>query len=166
MTQSNPPSLAPDHPNHPESRLLALGFTLPKPAIPVAAYVPTRRLGNTLFVSGQIPSIEGKLIATGAVPSSVTLETAQLCARQCTLNGLAAAKAALGDLATIRSVIRIGCFVACEPAFIDHPKVANGASELLVAIFGDAGRHARAAVGAPSLPLGAPVEIEFLFEVE
>ncbi len=159
--------MATSHPTGPDARLAALGLTLPEPSKPVAAYVPTRRVGSLLYVSGQIPSVGGKLIATGAVPSAVGVEMAQACARQCLLNGLAAAKAALdGDLGRIRSVVRVGCFVACDAGFTDHPKVANGASELLVEIFGDAGRHARAALGAPALPLGAPVEIEFLFEVE
>ncbi len=105
-------------------------------------------------------------MATGTVPGEVSVELAKECARQCTLNGLAAAKAALGSLGKIRQVVRVGCFVACEPGFGDHPKIANGASELLVEIFGESGRHARAAVGASSLPLHVPVEVEFLFEVE
>ncbi len=152
-------------PNAPENALAALGLALPQPAKPVAAYIPVRQSGNLLFVSGQIPSIEGKLIATGSVPDQVPLETAIQCARQCTLNALAAAKAELGTLDRIIAVVRVGCFVACGPGFADHPKVANGASELLVQIFGSAGRHARAAVGAPALPLNAPVEVEFLFEL-
>ncbi len=141
---------------------------LPQPAVPVAAYVPTRKVGGMIYVSGQIPSISGKLIAQGVVPSQVSLEQARECAGQCILNALAAAKAALADcggLDAIRSVVRVGCFVACDPGFTDHPKVANGASDLLVAVFGEAGKHARAAVGAPSLPLGAPVEVEVIFEV-
>lgn len=149
----------------PESRLQALGLTLPTPPKPVAAYIPFRRSGNLLFISGQIPSVEGKLIASGRVPSDVSIEQAQECARRCVLNGLAVAKSAIGELSNIKQVIRLGVFVACDPTFTDHPKVGNGASELLVELFGDAGRHARAAVGAPSLPLGAPVEVELLFEV-
>jgi enamine deaminase RidA (YjgF/YER057c/UK114 family) len=149
----------------PESRLQALGLTLPTPPKPVAAYIPFRRSGNLLFVSGQIPSVDGKLIASGRVPSDVSIEKAQECARRCVLNGLAVAKSAIGELANIKQVIRLGVFVACDPTFTDHPKIGNGASELLVELLGDAGRHARAAVGAPSLPLGAPVEVEFIFEV-
>lgn len=149
----------------PERRLAELGLTLPTPAAPVAAYIPTRRSGSLLFVAGQIPLRDGKAIATGIVPTSVSLETARECARQCALNGLAAARAALGSLDRIQHVVRIGVFVASEPTFTDHPKIANGASELLVEIFGEAGKHARAAVGSSSLPLGVPVEIEFLFEV-
>lgn len=149
-----------------EKRLVELGFTLPTPAAPVAAYIPTRRSGNLLFVSGQIPVRDGKIIATGTVPSTVSVESARDCARQCALNGLAAAKAALGSLDRIRQVVRVGCFVACDTGFGDQPKVANAASELLVEVFGEPGRHARAAVGTNALPLNVPVEVEFVFEVE
>lgn len=149
-----------------EKRLVELGLTLPTPAAPVAAYIPTRRSGNLLFVSGQIPVRDGKMIATGTVPSSVSVEAARDCARQCTFNGLAAAKSALGSLDRIRQVVRVGCFVACDTGFGDQPKVANAASELLVEIFGESGRHARAAVGTNALPLNVPVEVEFVFEVE
>lgn len=149
----------------PERRLAELGLTLPTPAAPVAAYIPTRRAGSLLFVSGQIPVREGKVMITGTVPSAVSLEQARECARQCTLNGLAAARAALGSLDAIRQVVRVGCFVACDTGFGDQPKVANAASELLVEIFGEAGKHARAAVGTNALPLGVPVEVEFTFEV-
>jgi enamine deaminase RidA (YjgF/YER057c/UK114 family) len=150
----------------PEQTLARLGIVLPTPNPPVAAYVPTRRSGNLLFIAGQIPMRDGKVMATGSVPGQVSLEIARECARQCTLNGLAAAKAALGSLGKIRQVVRVGCFVASEPGFADHPKIANGASELLVEIFGESGKHARAAVGSSSLPLNVPVEVEFLFEVE
>lgn len=152
-------------PDHPESRLAALGLTLPKPSAPVAAYVPTKRVGALLFVSGQVPFKDGVLMAKGVVPSAVSMEEAVGCSRQCVLNALAAAKAALGDLARIKQVVRVGVWVACANDFTDQPKVANGASELLVSIFGEAGRHARAAVGTNALPLGAPVEVEVLFEV-
>lgn len=149
----------------PERRLAELGLTLPTPAAPVAAYIPTRRVGNLLYVAGQIPLREGKAIATGLVPSPVNMEVARECARQCALNGLAAARAALGSLDRVKQVVRIGVFVASDAAFTEHPKVANAASELLVEVFGEAGKHARAAVGSSSLPLGVPVEVEFLFEV-
>jgi enamine deaminase RidA (YjgF/YER057c/UK114 family) len=152
-------------PTSPEQRLAQLGLTLPTPAAPVAAYIPTRRAGNLLYVSGQIPVRDGKVMLTGTVPGAVSLEQARECARQCTLNGLAAARAALGSLDAIKQVIRVGCFVACEDGFGDQPKVANAASELLVEVFGEAGKHARAAVGTNSLPLNVPVEVEFLFEV-
>ncbi len=148
----------------PETRLTDLGLTLPAPSKPVAAYIPAKRSGNLLFVSGQVPFLDGKLIATGAVPDEVSLELAQRCARQCALNGLAAAKALLSSLDRIVSVVRVGCWVQCRAGWPDQPKVANGASELLQQVFGDAGRHARAAVGSIALPLNAPVEVEFLFE--
>lgn len=150
----------------PETRLAELGLTLPPPPKPVAAYIPTRRSGNLVFVSGQIPMRDGKLIAQGTVGAEVTMEVARECARQCVLNGLAAVKAEVGSLARIRQVVRVGCFVACERGFHAQPQVANGASELLMEVFGEPGRHARAAVGSIDLPLGAPVEVEFLFEVE
>ncbi len=148
-----------------ESRIQELGITLPSAPTPVAAYVPARRIGNLLFVSGQIPIADGTLLATGRVPDQVGEELARTCARQCALNGLAVVKAALGSLDRVKSVVRVGCFVACEPGFGGQPGIANEASELLVAIFGDAGRHARAAVGSVALPLNVPVEIEFLFEI-
>ena len=109
---------------------------------------------------------DGQLIAKGSVPGQVSLEVAQECARQCVLNGLAAVKAAVGSLGEVKQVVRVGVFVCSEAGFHDQPKVANGASELLVQVFGDAGKHARAAVGSIALPLGAPVEVEFLFEVQ
>lgn len=149
----------------PLANLTRLGYSLPKPPSPVAAYVPSVRSGNLLFVAGQIPLRDGVLLATGSVPTAVSLERARECAVQCALNGLAIAQAATGDLARIGRVVRLGVFVACDASFVDHPKVANGASELLVEVFGERGKHARAAVGAPSLPLGAPVEIEFTFEL-
>jgi len=149
----------------PESRLAAIGLALPEPYAPVASYIPSRRTGNLLFIAGQIPLRAGKLVAEGPVPSRVSPEQARECARQCVLNGLAAAKAAVGSLGAIRQVVRVGVFVCSDPGFTAQPQIANGASELLVEIFGEAGRHARAAVGSVALPLGAPVEVEFLFEV-
>lgn len=151
-------------PSSPEARLAELGITLPTPAAPVAAYVPTRRTGNLLYISGQLPLRDGKLIATGPADGR-PIEELQAATRQAALNGLAAAKAALGSLDRVRGVIRVGAWVACSAAFTDQPKVANGASELLVQIFGEAGRHARAAVGTNVLPLGATVEVELLLEV-
>ncbi|MCC7388209.1 MAG: RidA family protein [Phycisphaerales bacterium] len=149
----------------PEQRLLGLGIELPPAPAPVAAYIPARRAGDLLFVSGQIPVAAGKVLATGRVPDQVTEEQARACARQCALNALAVARAALGSLDKIAQVVRLGCFVASEPGFGGQPKIANEASELMVAVFGDAGRHARAAVGSVALPLNVPVEIEFLFQV-
>lgn len=148
-----------------EARLTALGIELPPVPAPVAAYVPSRKTGNLLFVSGQIPFADGKLMATGRVPDLVSQDTAKACARQCTLNGLAVVREALGSLDRVAKVVRVGCFVASEPGFGGQPGIANEASELMLAVFGEAGRHARAAVGSVSLPLNVPVEIEFLFEV-
>ena len=149
----------------PERQLAALGITLPVPAAPVAAYVPTRRSGNHLFVSGQLPFAMGKLMQTGPVRAGQPIEELQALTRQAALNGLAAAKAALGSLDRIAGVVRVGVWVACTPEFHDQPKVANGASELLVQVFGEQGRHARAAVGTNVLPLNATVEVELLLEV-
>lgn len=149
----------------PEGALKRLGIVLPPVSAPVAAYVPTKRVGNLLYVSGQIPFREGKLLATGPVPSKVSLEEAKTAARQCVLNGLAAVRAAVGSLDHVVQIVRVGAFVASDNGFTDQPKVANGASELLVEIFGEAGRHARAAVGVNVLPLGASVEVELLVEV-
>lgn len=149
----------------PEETLAKLGYALPQPTKPVAAYVPTVRTGNLVYVAGQLPFVDGKLPKTGRLGESVSIEEGQTFARQCVLNGLAALKAELGDLSRIKRVVRVGAFVACADAFTEQPKVANGASELLVEVFGEAGRHARAAVGVNALPLGAPVEVELLVEV-
>ncbi|MEQ8844148.1 MAG: RidA family protein [Phycisphaerales bacterium] len=148
-------------------RLEQLGLTLPAPPKPVASYIPATSVhsGSLVFISGQIPMRDGEMIATGHVPGEVSIEQAQECARQCVLNGLAALKQEIGSLAQVRRVVRVGCFVACPPEFTDHAKVANGASDLLKELMGDSGQHARAAVGAPSLPLNAPVEVEFIFVV-
>lgn len=148
----------------PNERLAALGLQLPPAPKPVASYIPWRRSGNLLVVSGQIPLVDGKPMALGLVGEAVSLEEAQLCARRCVLNGLAVIQDALGDLGWVQQFIRVGVFVACGPTFTDQSKVANGASDLLVEVFGDAGRHARAAVGCSSLPLGVPVEVDFLVE--
>jgi len=150
---------------HVSSRLAELGIILPPAPAPVASYIPAKRTGNLVFVSGQLPMRDGKLMATGTVPGAVDLETAQRCARQCVLNGLAAAVGVVGDVDRIVSVVRVGGFVAADPGFTDHPKVINGASEVLQEIFGEAGRHARAAVGAVGLPLDACVEVELMLEV-
>lgn len=150
------------------SQLDRLGLTLPEPAKPVASYVPSVLIasGCQVLISGQIPMRRGELIAKGTVPGAVSLEKAQECARQCVLNGLAALKAEIGSFERLRRVVRLGVFVACEPGFYDQPKVANGASDLLVELLGENGKHARAAVGCSALPLNAPVEIEFLFLVD
>jgi len=150
----------------PNKAIAELQITLPTPPKPVASYVPTRRSGNLVLVSGQIPLLDGTLIATGIVPSQVDEAAAAECARVCTLNALACLQAEIGDLARVTGVIRAGVFVASEPGYGGQPKIANGCSDLLEQIFGECGRHARAAVGCASLPLNAPVEIEFIFEVE
>ena len=149
----------------PEETLAKLGYALPTPTKPVAAYVPTVRTGNLVFVAGQLPFVDGKLATTGRLGESVTLEEGQAYARQCVLNALAALKAEIGELSRVKRVVRVGAFVACVDSFTDQPKVANGASELLQEVFGEAGRHARAAVGVNVLPLDAPVEVELLVEV-
>ncbi|MCC6660088.1 MAG: RidA family protein [Phycisphaerales bacterium] len=164
---TNPPSPAPTHSaaGTPEYRLAALGLTLPEPPKPVAAYIACRRAGNLLYISGQVPMLSGKMLATGAIPDPVSIEQGRACARQCVLNALAVIRAEAGTLAAVRQVVRVGVFVCSQPGFTQQPQVANGASELLVEVFGDAGRHARAAVGSVALPLGAPVEVEMIVEV-
>lgn len=150
---------------HPEDRLAALGLSLPGVAAPVAAYIPALRTGNYIHTSGQLPTVEGKLPQTGKVGAEVTAEEAKDLARQCALNALAAVKAELGDLALVRRVVKVVGFVASDPGFTGQPGVLNGASELLGEVFGDAGRHARSAVGVAVLPLDAPVEVEVVVEV-
>ena len=136
-------------------RLAELNLTLPKAPKPVAAYVPAVKTGNLIYVSGQVPFKDGQLIAQGPVPSTTSIDQAIQAARQCVLNGLAVLQDALeGDLDRISRVVRVGVFVYSDPDFTDQPKVGNGASELLQDIFGEAGRHARAAVGSVALPLG------------
>jgi len=153
----------------PSRRLADMGISLDAPARPVAAYVPALIKDDLLFVSGQIPVKDGQIMARGAVPGQVSIETATDCARQCAINALAAAHAALqtrGGINEVMRVIRVGCWVACEPNFTDQPQIANGASQFLIDVFGEAnGRHVRAAVGAIALPLNVPVEIEFLFQL-
>jgi enamine deaminase RidA (YjgF/YER057c/UK114 family) len=149
-----------------EAKLTELGLVIPAPPKPAGSYVPCVRTGNLLIVSGQLPFAAGQLLFTGKVPSPVDMEAAQGCARQCVLNGLAILSGELGgDWSRFVRVVRIGVFVQCEDGYTQQPQVANGASELLTQIFGDAGRHARAAVGTNALPLNAPVEIEFTFEI-
>jgi enamine deaminase RidA (YjgF/YER057c/UK114 family) len=150
---------------HPEERLAELGLTVPEVAKPVAVYVPAVRSGNHVFTSGQLPMRAGELMMTGKVGGDVSLEDAVACAQQCGLNAIAAVKAQVGDLAAVTRVVKVVCFVASTPDFTGQPQVANGVSELLGTVFGDAGVHARSAVGVPVLPLDAPVEVEILVEV-
>lgn len=149
-----------------DSRLSAAGVTLPVAAAPAANYVPYVTFGNVLQTSGQLPLDGGKLAVTGKLGGGVTLEDGQRAARFCAINILAQASAALdGDLTRIVRLLKLTVFVASEAGFTEQHKVANGASDFLVEILGDAGRHARSAVGVPSLPLDAAVEIEAFFEI-
>jgi enamine deaminase RidA (YjgF/YER057c/UK114 family) len=149
----------------PEERLAAMGHAVPEVAKPVAVYVPAVRSGNHVFTSGQLPMRSGELIVTGKVGAEVTAEEAYACAQQCALNAIAAVKAEIGDLSAVKRVVKVVVFVASTPDFSGQPGVANGASELLGEVFGDAGVHARSAVGVSVLPLDSPVEVEILVEV-
>jgi enamine deaminase RidA (YjgF/YER057c/UK114 family) len=148
-----------------EDRLSELGLTVPDVAKPVASYVPANRTGSLIYTSGQLPMRSGELMATGKVGGSVSPEVAAECAQQCALNAIAAVKAEVGDLDQVVRVVKVVCFVSSEPSFTGQPQVANGASDLLGKAFGDAGVHARSAVGVPVLPLDAPVEVEIIVEV-
>ncbi|AMV16888.1 RidA family protein [Planctomyces sp. SH-PL14] len=148
-----------------EARLKELDLILPEPPAPVAAYLPAVRTGNLVQVSGQLPFAGKTLMAQGPVPTKTPVDVAQSAARQCVLNALAHVNRLLGSLDHVTRVVRVGVFVQSADGFSDQPIVANGASELLVQIFGDIGKHARAAVGVNALPLDASVEIEFTFEV-
>ncbi|MEQ8788769.1 MAG: RidA family protein [Pirellulaceae bacterium] len=150
-----------------EEKLKQLGLALPTAPGPVASYLPAVTSGGHVFVSGQLPMRDGQLISQGGVPSQVSVEQAQDAARQCVLNGLAVLKAELdGDLERMQRVVRIAVFVQSDNGFFEQPRVANGASDLLQEVLGEAGRHARAAVGVNALPLNAPVEVEFVFAVK
>jgi enamine deaminase RidA (YjgF/YER057c/UK114 family) len=149
----------------PEERLAELGLAVPEVAKPVASYVPAVRSGHHVFTSGQLPMREGQLIATGKVGGEVTAEEAVECARQCALNALAAVRAEIGELSNVKRIVKVVAFVASTPDFTGQPGVANGASELFGAVFGEIGQHARSAVGVPVLPLDAPVEVELVVEV-
>ena len=148
----------------PEERLAELGLSVPEVATPVAAYIPAVRSGDHVFTSGQLPMRDGQLMMTGKVGGEVSQEDAVECARQCALNAIAAVKAEVGDLSAVKRVVKVVVFVASTPDFTAQPQVANGVSELLGEVFGDAGRHARSAVGVSVLPLDAPVEVEMLVE--
>lgn len=146
-------------------RLADLGLALPPVVAPVAAYVPAVRNGNLIWTSGQLPMVEGKLPVTGKVGQEVDPATAKDLARTCALNALAAIASEAGGLDNVRRVVKVVGFVASAPAFFGQPGVVNGASELLGEVFGDAGKHARSAVGVAVLPLDAPVEVEVVVEV-
>jgi enamine deaminase RidA (YjgF/YER057c/UK114 family) len=149
-----------------EKKLAELGIVLPTPATPVANYIPFVRVGALLFVSGQIClDASGKLVAKGRLGDGVSVEDGQKAARACAINVLAQVKAALGDLDKVKQVARLGGFVNSSPSFLDGPKVMNGASDLMVAVLGDKGRHARTTVGVAVLPADAAVEVEGIFEI-
>ena len=147
-----------------EQKLAELGLELPNVATPAGAYVPAVISGNLVFTAGQIPLVDGVLMATGKVGSGISPEFAKEIAQRCALNALAAIKGVIGDLSRVKRVVKVVGFVASTPEFTGQPGVLNGASELLGKVFGDAGLHARSAVGVASLPLDAPVEVELIVE--
>ncbi len=149
-----------------EARLAALGLELPEVATPAGAYVPAVISGNLVFTAGQIPLVDGKLMAEGRLGAEVTAEAGKEIAQRCALNAIAAVKSVLGDLGRVKKVVKVVGFVASTPEFTAQPGVVNGASELLQAAFGDAGIHARSAVGVAVLPLNSPVEVELIVEFE
>ncbi|WP_067171082.1 RidA family protein [Microtetraspora niveoalba] len=149
----------------PEKRIADLGLTLPEVVAPLAAYVPAVRTGDYVYTSGQLPMVGGKLAVTGKVGAEVSAEEAAAQARICALNALAAVKSVVGDLSNVVRIVKVVAFVASAPGFTGQPQVANGASELLGEILGDAGKHARSAVGVAVLPMDAPVEVELIAEV-
>jgi enamine deaminase RidA (YjgF/YER057c/UK114 family) len=147
-------------------RLLELGISIPSSPAPLAAYIPAKQTGNLVFTAGQLPMVNGGLISKGLLGQDVEIEEANRAARICTLNALAAIKGVIGDLDRIKQVVRVVGYVASVPTFTQQPAVVNGASELLLEIFGENGKHARSAVGMAVLPLNASVEIELTVEVE
>ena len=150
----------------PEDRVSELGLTLPPVPAPVASYVPAVQTGNLVFTSGQLPLVDGVLEKTGKVGAEVTVDEAHALARICVLNAIAAVKAQVGELSRVRRIVKVVGFVASAPDFSSQPLVVNGASEVLSAVFGDQGVHARSSLGVAVLPLDAPVEIELIVEVE
>ncbi len=149
-----------------EAKLAELGIVLPTPMVPLANYVPFVLARALAVVSGQLPAVDGKIAFTGKLGAGVSVEQGQAAARQCFVNVLAQLRVACGgDLDRIVQVVRLGGFVACAPEFTQHAVVMNGASDLAVAVFGDAGRHARSTIGVPSLPGDAAVEVEGMFQV-
>ena len=149
-----------------KEKLASIGLSLPVAAAPVAAYVPAVRSGNLVFTAGQLPTVNGKIVKEGKVGSEVSADDAKELAQACALNALAAISL-VADLDQIERVVRVGGFVNCAPGFIAIPGVVNGASELLIKVFGDVnGKHARTAVGVAELPLNAPVEIELIVQLK
>lgn len=151
--------------NGPEQRLAELGLSVPEMVRPMAAYVPTVRSGAFVYTAGQLPIVDGALPRTGKLGAEVSTDQGRELAKQCALNALAAIKAEVGDLASVKRVVKVVGFVASAPEYYDQPEVINGASELLGAVFGEAGKHARSAVGVAVLPRNAPVEVEVIVEV-
>ena len=149
-----------------ESQLGKIGLKLPEIPKPVAAYVPAKQSGKLVFTAGQLPMVNGELFSKGLLGQDVDIEEANKAARICTLNALAAIKGVIGDLDRIKQVVRVVGYVASIPTFTQQPVVVNGASELLLEIFGDSGKHARSAVGMVVLPMNASVEIELTVEIE
>ena len=149
-----------------EKKLEQIGLKLPEIPKPVAAYIPAKQSGKLVFTAGQLPMVNGELISKGLLGLNVEVEEANKAARICTLNALAAIKGVIGDLDRIKQIIRVVGYVASIPTFTQQPAVVNGASELLLEIFGEAGKHARSAVGMAVLPLNASVEIELTVEVD
>jgi len=149
----------------PEERLADLGLTVPDVAAPVAAYVPAVRSGSYVYTSGQLPFVSGQLVATGKVGAEIDADQAKDLAQICALNALAAIRSVVGDLSAVTRVVKVVGYVASAPDFTGQPGVLNGASELIGAVFGDSGQHARSAVGVAVLPLDAPVEVEMVVEV-
>ena len=148
-----------------EKKLAELGISLPAATAPAANYVPFVQSGSLLFISGQIPFRDGNLAYLGRVGETVSVEDGYLAARLCAINLIAQIKAATADLQQVRRIVRLGGFVNCTADFTDQPKVVNGASDLFVEVFGELGRHARSAVGCPSLPLGVAVEVDAVVEL-
>ena len=149
-----------------ESRISELNISLPEAPKPVAAYIPAKQTGKLVFTAGQLPMVNGELISKGLLGQDVEIDEANKAARICTLNALAAIKGVIGDLDRIKQIVRVVGYVASVPTFTQQPAVVNGASELLLEIFGENGKHARSAVGMAVLPLNASVEIELTVEVE
>ncbi len=148
-----------------EDRLKELGFTLPAPPTPVANYVPVVRTGHLLFLSGVLPSCDGRLVLTGKLGEHLTVEQGVEAARVAVLNGLSIVRSEAGSLDRVKQIVKMVGYIASAPGFTDQPQVLNGASDLLVSVFGEAGHHARVAVGAAELPRLAPIEIELIVEL-
>jgi enamine deaminase RidA (YjgF/YER057c/UK114 family) len=150
-----------------EAKLAELGITLPRPMPPIANYVPYAVTGNIVVVSGQVPAVDGRIAVTGKIGNGLSIDQGREAARLCFINVLVHLKAACGgDLDRVKRVVRLGGFVASPPEFTQHAQAMNGASDLAVAVFGDAGRHARTTIGVPALPADAAVEVEGMFEID